>query len=111
MSVYREKRIKFSEGLRQLMNFMHDRHYIYALGEGADFVTTKDLTTDHMRNSLHELGLAQDIHLYDEDGNYLTKTEDYTELGAYWESLDYEFAWGGRFGDGNHFSLKYGGRK
>lgn len=111
MSIYREKRIKFTEGIRQLLNFGHDKGYIIALGEGADFITKKDPTTDHMQGSLHTLGLAQDISLYDDDGNYLTKTEDYTELGAYWESLDLEFAWGGRFGDGNHFSLKFGGRK
>jgi len=30
-------------------------------------------------------------------------------LGEYWESIG--GSWGGRFGDGNHYSLKYKGRR
>jgi len=58
--------------------------------------------------SLHFEGLAIDLNLF-KDGKYLTGTEDYRELGEYWESIG--GAWGGRFNDGNHFSLAYGGRK
>jgi hypothetical protein len=35
---------------------------------------------------------------------YQTRTDDYKELGEYWESLDQDCKWGGRWGDGNHFS-------
>lgn len=60
-------------------------------------------------NSLHIDRLAIDIHLYRADGTYLSRTEDHTALGEYWESIG--GTWGGRFGDGNHYSLAYGGRK
>jgi len=30
-------------------------------------------------------------------------------LGLYWESIG--GSWGGRFGDGNHFSLEHEGRR
>ena len=59
-------------------------------------------------NSVHKERLACDFNLF-KDGQFLTRTEDYTPLGEYWESLG--GAWGGRFNDGNHFSLEHGGRK
>lgn len=67
----------------------------------------------HMKNSLHYEGLAVDIDLCDSEGTYLTGTEDHRPFGEYWESLDSNCSWGGRFkgGDGNHYSWKFGGRK
>lgn len=65
-------------------------------------------------NSLHTSRLAIDLNLF-KNNNYLTRTEHYADLGHYWESLsspgEFECCWGGRFGDGNHFSIGYGGRK
>jgi hypothetical protein len=60
----------------------------------------------HMKNSLHHVCLAQDLALF-KNKVYLTKTKDYTELGEFWESLG--GSWGGRFKDGNHFSLEHKG--
>jgi hypothetical protein len=57
-------------------------------------------------NSLHKLKLAIDIDLF-KDGEYLQTTEAHEPLGLYWESLG--GTWGGRFSDGNHYSLKYKG--
>ena len=59
-------------------------------------------------NSLHKSRLAKDIIL-DRDGVWLQETEDYKPLGLVWESMG--GTWGGRWGDGNHFSTAYGGRK
>ena len=59
-------------------------------------------------NSLHTIRLAIDLNLF-KNGTYLTATEDYRLVGEYWESLDPECAWGGRFNDGNHFSLMHEG--
>ncbi|MDH1236573.1 M15 family metallopeptidase [Stutzerimonas stutzeri] len=58
--------------------------------------------------SNHKIRLAVDFNLF-KDGKYLTATEDYTKLGEYWESLG--GCWGGRFQDGNHFSLEHEGCK
>ena|SRR3990167_5151667 len=61
-----------------------------------------------IRNSLHGLSLAADLKLF-MNGVYLTRTEDYRPAGEYWEKQG--GTWGGRFSDGNHFSLAYKGRK
>lgn len=59
-------------------------------------------------NSLHKERLAVDFNLF-KDGRFLTRTEDHRQLGEYWESIG--GTWGGRFNDGNHYSLEHGGRK
>lgn len=59
-------------------------------------------------NSLHKERLAVDFNLF-KDGRFLTRTEDHRQLGEYWESIG--GTWGGRFNDGNHYSLAHGGRK
>ena len=86
-----------------------------ALDEGTERITAKDPTSDHSPNSLHHLGLAQDVLLY-RNGIYLTSTEQYLFLGAFWKSLGIQkklpLAWGGDFknADGNHFSFAWQGR-
>jgi hypothetical protein len=62
------------------------------------------------RRSLHCSRLAIDLNLF-RDGRYLTRSEDYAMLGAYWERRHPLCRWGGHFGDGNHFSLEHGGVK
>lgn len=72
-----------------------------------------------IKNSLHRLRLAVDLHLFadhDSDGEleYLTDTEDHRPLGEWWEKQSgqgFECCWGGRFGDGNHYSIAHGGIK
>ncbi len=58
--------------------------------------------------SLHKQRLAVDFNLF-RDGRFLQQTEDHRPLGEYWESLG--GSWGGRFNDGNHYSLEHEGRK
>ena len=59
-------------------------------------------------NSNHKIRLAIDLNLF-RDGKFLSSTEAHTPLGEYWESIG--GAWGGRFNDGNHYSLEWQGRK
>jgi hypothetical protein len=66
-----------------------------------------------IKNSLHVDRLAIDLNLF-KNGKFLTKTEDHKKLGEFWESLstkEYTCYWGGRFGDGNHYSIGHQGRK
>ena len=58
--------------------------------------------------SLHKSKLAIDFNLF-KDGVFLRQTEDHRVLGEYWESIG--GSWGGRFGDGNHYSLEHKGRR
>lgn len=59
-------------------------------------------------SSLHKSRLAMDLNLF-KDGKYLTQTSDHQFLGEHWESMG--GSWGGRFNDGNHYSLEHGGRR
>jgi hypothetical protein len=61
--------------------------------------------------SLHTKKLAIDLHLFRGD-TYLTRTEDYAALGAWWEAQstnEFKHCWGGHFSDGNHFSIEHEG--
>jgi hypothetical protein len=64
----------------------------------------------HMSGSLHYEGLAKDVDLF-KDEEYLDKTEDHQAFGEYWESLHPDCKWGGRFSDGNHYSVTYLNKK
>ena len=60
--------------------------------------------------SNHKSRLAIDLNLF-KDGEYLTEIEDHRILGEYWEKLHPLTCWGGRFADGNHYSIEHEGRK
>ena len=61
-----------------------------------------------IKRSLHTDRLAVDFNLF-KDGHWLSSTEAHRPLGEFWESIG--GTWGGRFSDGNHYSLAWGGRK
>lgn len=60
--------------------------------------------------SVHQDRLAMDVNLF-RDGVYLSDTESHKPLGEYWESLHPLARWGGKFKDGNHYSVEHEGRK
>lgn len=62
------------------------------------------------KTSLHIDRLAIDL-LLDKDGVYQKTTEAHRELGEWWERQHPLCRWGGRFGDGNHYSVTYQGRR
>lgn len=59
-------------------------------------------------NSMHKLKLAIDLNLF-KDGKFLSSTKDHEFLGLWWESQHELCRWGGRFNDGNHYSLTHWG--
>lgn len=66
-----------------------------------------------IKRSLHCDRLAIDLNLF-KDGKFMEDTESHRPLGEWWEQQsfgDIKCAWGGRFNDGNHYSIAYGGRK
>jgi hypothetical protein len=63
-----------------------------------------------IRNTAHGKQLGIDMNAF-KNGRYLGETEEWKELGEYWESLHPLCRWGGRFGDGNHLSLEFQGVK
>jgi len=60
--------------------------------------------------SAHKNKLAIDLNLFKE-GKFLGATEDHKELGEWWEEQHELCRWGGRFQDGNHYSLEHDGVK
>ena len=58
--------------------------------------------TGHKDGSFHYKRLAIDLNLF-KDGKYLTGTDDHAALGEFWESIG--GTWGGRWNDGNHYSV------
>lgn len=87
--------------IADLIIFAYDNGYEITLGDAY-------AKTGHKKNSLHYIRLAIDLNLF-KDGQYLDKTEDHKPLGEFWESMG--GSWGGRFNDGNHYSLEHIGRK
>lgn len=58
----------------------------------------------------HKQKLAIDLNLF-KDGAYLGDTESHRQLGEWWEQHHPLCRWGGRFNDGNHYSLEHEGIK
>ncbi len=96
-----EKQRKFTLMIGKLIIHAYKMGYELTFGDAY-------ATDGHMNNSLHYSRLAVDFNLF-KDGEYLTATEDHLLLGIYWEGLG--GSWGGRFKDGNHYSLEHDGRK
>lgn len=61
--------------------------------------------------SMHKSKCAFDINLIGKDGKYVKTTKGHLESGRKWESRHPLCCWGGRFDDGNHYSLTHEGRK
>ena len=107
----RQARCEFTRLVGRLIEEALRLGFEAALDEATERLTPKDPSSDHMKGSLHHVGLALDLLLY-RDGLYLTKTEDYRRLGEWWERQHVLARWGGRFSspDGNHFSFSWEGR-
>jgi hypothetical protein len=101
MSELFDKRKLFSSLIPRLLDKMMEEGCVPLIGKDG---------LKHMKNSLHYDGLAMDIDLF-KDNVYLTMTEDHLPFGEFWESLHADTRWGGRFKDGNHYSLTYQGKK
>jgi len=99
----RQKQSKFVRMVADLIIWAYDNGYEMTFGDA--YVSTR---TGHRQGSLHYDRLAIDLNLF-KDGEWLQDTEEHQPLGEYWESIG--GTWGGRFNDGNHYSLEHGGRK
>jgi hypothetical protein len=94
----REQQSKFVWCIGKLIVYAYEQGYEITFGD------TYPGKFKHSEFGKHPQGLAIDLNLF-RDGKYLTTTEDHAPLGLYYESLDPKASWGGRWGDGNHYSL------
>lgn len=104
------KQQRFAALLARLILFMLVRGCQVTLAEGyvGDSIDKPGEDTPHLRHGCHFMRLAQDLNLY-RDGQLLTSTEAHRPFGEWWEKQDPEARWGGRWGDGGHYSLTHNG--
>jgi hypothetical protein len=110
------KQFQFSRLVARLIQRANEMGYELSLSEAwrPEFTAAKYKEMGiGIENSLHRLKLAIDITLF-KDGKMLKYSEEYKELGEWWEneSTDqYRLCWGGRWKDGCHFSMEHHGVK
>jgi len=97
----RMKQSRFVRMVALLISFADSRGYEMSFGPAFT-------SQGHVEGSLHFLRLAIDLNVFRE-GKYMKVHGDYNDLGDFWESIG--GIWGGRWGDDNHFSLGYMGRR
>lgn len=105
-----DKQKQFTRMLPRLLDKAHELGFEVTLGDG--YRDPRVFGPIGVRRgygesrSAHKQRLAVDLNLF-RDGVYLQATSDHQALGEWWESQG--GVWGGRFNDGNHYSLEHDG--
>jgi len=111
MTILLEKQQNFTVMLCQLLQWLHQSGYACTVGEA---MRTKEQAAAYaaagqgLKNSLHCDRLAIDLNIF-RGTRWITSSSELEPVGLYWESLG--GSWGGRFDDGNHFSVSHEGRR
>lgn len=112
METLGQKQRRFTRMIATLIEFIYSNNYEATFGDAYRDPRVHGRLGTRIgygaARSCHKMRLAVDLNLF-KDGVYLQDTEQYTEAGEYWESIG--GTWGGRFNDGNHFSLEHEGVK
>lgn len=105
-----EKQHIFAMNLSKLLQYVEATGLTCSVGE---VFRTKEQAEIYVKegkgilDSQHCKKLAVDLFLFS-NGKFLDKKDDYKSLGEYWESLNAENRWGGKFPrvDSVHFEMK-----
>ena len=112
MKTLSEKQRQFSKMIAQLILWAYEQGYEITVGDAFRdprvFGAVGERKGYGESKSAHKQRLAMDLNLF-KNGKWLTTTEAHKPLGEKWESMG--GAWGGRFQDGNHYSLEHNGVK
>ena len=110
----RQKQSRFARSVGRLIEQAYRLGYEVTLGDAyrdprvhGDLGVRKSYS--HPR-SAHKVRLAIDLNLF-KGGQYLEGSEAHRPLGEWWERQHPDARWGGRFDDGNHYSLEHNGIK
>lgn len=107
-----QKQRRFARMVARLLDRAHEMGYEVTLGDAYRdprvFGKFGERRGYGAAKSAHKQRLAIDLNLF-RDGKYLDKSEDHRALGEWWEAQG--GTWGGRFSDGNHYSLEHNGCK
>jgi hypothetical protein len=107
MSELSDKQKKFTLLISKLIQWAYEHGYELTFGDAYRNPEKAEVLGYYKPWSYHCKRLAVDLNLF-KDGKYLTRTEDHKPLGEFWESIG--GTWGGRWHDGNHYSLGEGGK-
>jgi len=106
-----DKQRLFGELVTRLLVELHLRGYRFSFGAS---YRAPEWGVGHAK-SLHGLKLAVDLNLFKRDEDlgwvFCRDTDDHRELGEWWEKQHPLCRWGGRFNDGNHYSIEHNGMK
>ena len=99
----------FMRLLPRLIDYAYAQGYELSIGDGfrdprLHGAVGVKMGYGHAKSN-HKNRLAIDLNLF-KDGLFLPNTTDHTTLGEFWEKLDPLCRWGGRFNDGNHYSVE-----
>jgi hypothetical protein len=106
-----DKQAKFTSMISDLIKKSYDLGYQMTFAEAyrpPDVAALYATQGRGIKDSLHCQRLAVDFNVF-KNGKLLTSGDQFEDLGKYWESIG--GSWGGRFNDGNHFSLEHNGVK
>ena len=107
-----QKQNRFMRMLAQLIVHAGELGYELSIGDGYRdprvFGKIGERIGYGESKSAHKQRLAIDLNLF-KSGTFLEETNDHEPLGLSWESMG--GTWGGRFHDGNHYSLEHDGIK
>jgi hypothetical protein len=106
----RQKQARFVLMTAHLIAFAYAQGYELTTGDGFRdprvFGQVGERKGYGESRSAHKQRLAHDWNLF-KAGQWLQDTEAHRPLGEFWERLG--GTWGGRFNDGNHYSLEHFG--
>lgn len=104
------KQRRFARMVAALINKAYEMGYEVTLGDAYRDARVHGVMGEKKGygagRSAHKQRLAVDLNLF-KDGKYLDRSEDHRQLGEWWEQQG--GVWGGRFRDGNHYSLECDG--
>lgn len=112
MSELKDMQWRFSRMIGNLLLWLGSHGYEVQQGEGWRTPEQAALNAAKgigIKNSLHCDRLAHDLIVSRSDTKQALTPAEYEPIGIEWERLG--GSWGGRFGDPQHFSLAYGGRR
>lgn len=108
----RQKQSKFARMVADLIIKAYDMGYEVTLGDAYRDPRLHGAVGEKKgyghAKSCHKVRLAIDLNLF-KDGKFLEGSDLHKPLGEWWEKQG--GTWGGRFNDGNHYSLEHEGMK
>ena len=103
---------QFTKDVAHLIEYIYSQGYSATLGEcyrPQEMAQIYAKEGKGIVDSLHCQKLAVDLNIFNKDGVYITDFKEYEIFGVYWEQIDSQNRWGGRFKpriDSDHFERR-----